>query len=402
MTEQNPFSEADLGGLKLRNRIIRSGCYEGFCREGEVTPELIEHHRRIAQGGIGMTTLAYGCVAPEGRTFADQIVIGPEAVPGLRKLTDAVHNEGSAVSIQLTHGGYFADPGVIKRKALGASKVFNNYRLRFPEPMGFQDISAVIDSFRNAAILVKEAGFDAVEIHAGHGYLLSQFLSPYTNRRNDDWGGSPERRSRFPSAVVEAVRAAVGGDFPVLVKMNVSDGISGGLEIEDAVAAASAFESAGATALVPSCGFTSKTPFMMLRGNVPVKEMARNRPSAVERIATRLFGRLMVQRYPYEPLFLRESSLKILQAVSIPVIYIGGVLTKENLTRLMMDGFPFVQVGRATIRDPDFLKKMESGVLEESDCDICNRCVAAMDGGGVYCVTRFEAPANQPRSADIH
>jgi len=395
MMTANPFSGASLGGLKLRNRIIRSGCYEGFCREGEVTSELIEHHRRVAQGGIGMTTLAYGCVAPEGRTFADQIVIGPETVPGLKQLADAVHSEGSAVSIQLTHGGYFADPGVIKRKALGASKVFNNYRFAFPSPMDTRDISAVIDSFRSAAILVKEAGFDAVEIHAGHGYLLSQFLSPYTNRRDDDWGGSPEKRRRLPSAVVESVRAAAGGDFPVLVKMNVSDGISGGLELEEAVAAASAFEAAGATALVPSCGFTSKTPFMMLRGNVPVKEMARNRPTAAERIATRLFGRLMVQNYPYEPLFLRDSSLKILEAVSIPVIYIGGVLTKENLTQLMKDGFPFIQIGRATIRDPDFPKKMESGVLEESDCDICNRCVAAMDGGGVQCVTRFENPVSQ-------
>jgi len=391
MSIVSPFSKAALAGLELKNRLIRSGCYEGFCRLGAVTPELIEHHRRIAEGGMAMTTLAYGCVSPEGRTFDDQIVITPDSVPGLEKLADAVHKEGAAVSIQLTHGGYFADPRAIGRKPLGVSKVFNNYRMTFPEPMDAGDITDVIDSFKQAALLVKKAGFDAVEIHAGHGYLLSQFLSSYTNRRNDEWGGTMEKRCRMPVAVIEAVRTAVGRDFPIIVKMNLSDGISGGLEIEDALIAAGRFEAAGASALVPSCGFTSKTPFMMLRGNVPVKEMAKNRPTLFERIATRLFGGFMVQTYPYQSLFLREGSLKILKAVSIPVIYIGGVLSRVDIDQLMEDGFSFVQIGRATIRDPDFPKKLEAGEIQESDCDICNRCVAAMDGGGVICVT------NQPQ-----
>lgn len=374
--------------------MIRSGCYEGYSRGGEVTEELIEHHRRTAEGGAAMTTLAYGCVVPEGRTFADQIVLRPESETGLRKLADAVHGEGAAISIQLTHGGYFADPKVIGRRPLGASRVFNNFRLTSPEPMGSAEINAVIEAFGNAAHLVRRAGFDAVEIHAGHGYLLSQFLSPYTNRREDDWGGSPEKRSRFPAAVIGSVRKAVGEDFPILVKMNVSDGISGGLEIDEAVGAALAFEEAGATALIPSCGFTSKTPFMMLRGNVPVKEMARNRPTLTERIATRLFGGFMVQTYPYEPLFLHEPAGRILNAVSIPVVYIGGVVSGSGIRQLMDEGFSFVQIGRATIRDPDFPNKLAAGVIEESDCDICNRCVAAMDGGGVVCVTAEEDSVN--------
>ena len=392
----DPFSPAHLGSLKLRNRMIRSGCYEGYCRTGKVTEELIKHHRRTAEGGVAMTTLAYGCVVPEGRTFADQIVIGPESVTGLKKLADVVHGEGAAISIQLTHGGYFADPKVIGRRPLGVSKVFNNFRFTSPDPMNSAEITSVIDAFGNAAHLVREAGFDAVEIHAGHGYLLSQFLSPYTNRRDDDWGGSPERRLRLPVAVIESVRKAVGEDFPVLVKMNVRDGISGGLEIEEAVGVAVAFEEAGATALIPSCGFTSKTPFMMLRGNVPVKEMARNRPTFSERIATRLFGRFMVQTYPYEPLFLHEPAGRILNAVSIPVVYVGGVVSGSGIRQLMDEGFSFVQIGRATIRDPDFPKKLASGEIEESDCDICNRCVAAMDGGGVVCVTAEEESISLP------
>ncbi len=386
---------ASLGGLKLRNRMIRSGCYEGYCRDGEVTDGLIEHHRQVARGGIAMTTLAYGCVLPEGRTFADQIVITSESISGLKKLADAVHREGAAISIQLTHGGYFVDPKVIGGTPMGASKVFNNYRMTSPKPMGLEDIKKVVGAFGTASALVKDAGFDAVEIHSGHGYLLSQFLSPHTNLRDDEWGGSPEKRSRLTADVIRKVRNSVGEAFPVLVKMNVSDGIKGGLEIDDAALAAGIFEQAGATALIPSCGFTSRTPFMMLRGNVPVKEMARNRPTASERILTRLFGGIMVQTYPYEPLFLREDAVKILDSVSIPVIYVGGVVSGKDISQLMDRGFSFVQIGRATIRDPDFPQKLIDRKIEESDCDICNRCVAAMDGGGVRCVTAEEESASQ-------
>lgn len=390
MNEQDFRRPAKLGGLELRNRLIRSGCYEGFCRDGEVTEGLINHHSELASGGIAMTTLAYGCVLPEGRTFADQIVISHDSLPGLKRLVEAVHTEGAAISIQLTHGGYFADPKVIGGTPMGASKVFNNYRMVSPAPMDAAEISRVIEAFGNAASLVQEAGFDAVEIHAGHGYLLSQFLSPYTNRRDDEWGGSPENRCRLPAAVVQAVRARVGEGFPILVKMNVSDGIKGGQEIEGAILTASAFENAGATALIPSCGFTSKTPFMMLRGNVPVKEMAKNRPTASERIMTRLFGGIMVQTYPYEPLFLQDYSEKILDAVKLPVIYVGGVVSERGISQLMGQGFSFVQIGRATIRDTEFPNKLIKGEITESDCDICNRCIAAMDGGGVYCVSTDE------------
>lgn len=390
MNDTNPYTPAELDGLKLRNRMIRSGCYEGYCRSGEVTDDLIEHHRRTAEGGIAMTTLAYGCVSPEGRTFADQIVISPGTLPGLKRLADTVHEEGAAVSIQLTHGGYFADPKVIGGTPLGASRVYNKFRMKSPKAMDGSEIAGIIDSFAAAAGLVRDAGFDAVEIHAGHGYLLSQFLSPYTNRRKDEWGGSPEHRRKLPTAVVRNVRKTLGDGFPILVKMNVSDGIAGGLELAEAVEAGRAFEEAGASALIPSCGFTSKTPFMMLRGNVPVKQMARNRPGAVERIATRLFGGLMVQTYPYEPLFLNEPAERILNSVTIPVIYVGGVISHSGIRSLMDRGFSFVQIGRATIRDPDFPKKLISGEVTQSDCDICNRCVAAMDGGGVVCVTAEE------------
>ena len=204
------FSRGKIGGLELRNRIIRSGCFEGMCQEGGVTEELIEHHRRVAEGGVGMTTVAYCSVTFDGRGFGHEMWMREEIVPDLRRLTDAVHGEGAAASIQLGHCGFFASKKEIGKTPLGASPKFCLFRMSRCKEMSEQEIGAMIEDFGKAAALAKHAGFDAVEIHSGHGYLLSQFLSPWTNHRKDRNGGSLENRLRFPAAVIERVREAVG------------------------------------------------------------------------------------------------------------------------------------------------------------------------------------------------
>lgn len=381
------FSPFALDGMTLRNRTIRSGCFEGMSQEGTVTERLIDHHRRLAAGGIGMTTVSYCSVSEDGRAFGHELWMRPEILPGLRRLTDAVHAEGAAASIQLGHCGFFASPSVIDRRPFGASPKFCLFRLSYCDEMSEEDIEKKTDDFVRAARLARQAGFDAVEIHAGHGYLLSQFLSPWTNRRGDRYGGSLENRMRFPTEVVRRVRAEVGGTYPILVKMNQCDGMRGGLELDESIEVARSFEAAGAGALVPSCGFTAKTPFHMLRGGVPVREMVRAQSSFFYRLGLSLFGRTMVQRYPFEPLFLLEGARRIRDAVSIPVGYIGGVLSRTDMETLVDEGFAFVQLGRATIRDPDFVRRLEHGESDRSDCDQCNRCIATMSVEGVRCVT---------------
>jgi 2,4-dienoyl-CoA reductase-like NADH-dependent reductase (Old Yellow Enzyme family) len=381
------LSPVRLGGLKLRNRIIRAGCYEGMAREGSVTDELVEHHRAVAAGGVGMTTVAYCAVDDDGRGFADMLLMRDELVPQLRRLTDAVHDAGAAASLQLVHCGYFADPRAIGSRPLGASEQFCAYRMSRCRAMSDEDIERKTERFAAAATRAREAGFDAVEIHAGHGYLLSQFLSPFTNHRTDRHGGTLENRLNFPAGVVRAVREAVGSDFPVLVKMNVSDGMPKGIGAEEAVEIARAFEKAGASALVPSCGFVSATSLYMLRGRVPYQEIAATQTSLVSRIALRLFGRLLVQEYTFEPLFLLEAVRALRRSVRTPVAYVGGVLSAYDIGQLFAEGFAFVQVGRATIRDPEFVNRMASGEIAASDCDHCNRCVAAMEEGGVRCIS---------------
>ena len=249
------------------------------------------------------------------------------------------------------------------------------------------DISEKVGDFVNAARMARDSGFDAIEIHAGHGYLLSQFLSSWTNKRQDEFGGSLRNRLKIPLQVIEKTRDILGVMFPILIKMNQFDGMDNGLTIHESKIVAKAFEKAGASALIPSSGFTAKVPFLMLRGRLPVEEMCDNQQGWLSRIGLKLFGRLMVPEHPYSPLFQLEGALRIRHAVKIPVVYIGGVESRRSMHEALDAGFEFVQVGRASIQDPDFVNKLKSGEIEQSPCDHCNRCVAAMDAGGVYCVS---------------
>jgi 2,4-dienoyl-CoA reductase-like NADH-dependent reductase (Old Yellow Enzyme family) len=377
-----PFT---LGDLALRNRVVRAGCFEGLSYGGEVTERLIAHHRRVAAGGVAMTTLSYCSVSYDGRAFGHELWMRPEIVPGLRAFAHAVHEEGAAASIQLGHCGFFASPSVIQRRPLGASAKFCLFRVSYCREMTHADIQEKTDDFVRAALTAREAGFDAVEIHAGHGYLLSQFLSPWTNHRRDEYGGALENRMRFPVDVVAKIRAALGPDFPILVKMNVRDGMKGGLELEESPKVAAGFAAAGATALVPSCGFTARTPLYMLRGKVPTWAFARAQDGILTKIGMALFGWALVQRYPFTPCFLKDEAAQIRDAVDIPVAYVGGVRSLDQMEELLESGFAFVQLGRATVHDPDFVAHLTSGETDHSDCDQCNRCIASMSVDGIAC-----------------
>lgn len=389
------FTPAKLAGLELKNRTIRAGCFEGMCQGGQVTDELIEHHRRVAAGGVAMTTVAYCSVSADGRAFDHEMWMRKEIVPDLKKLTDAVHREGSLASIQLGHSGFFTNKAVIGKRPLGASAKWCLFMRSYCREMTREDIEVKVQDFVTAAVLARDSGFDAIEIHAGHGYLLSQFLSPWTNRRNDAFGGALANRLRFPLEVVEKTRDILKDDFPILIKMNQVDGMKAGVSIHESQIIGRAFEKAGASALIPSSGFTSKVPFLMLRGGLPIEEMSRNQEGMLDRLGLKIFGRLMVPEHDYQSLFQLEGARKILEAVNIPVIYIGGVESLTDMRQVLDEGFSFVQLGRATIQDPDFVLKLEAGLIERSPCDHCNRCVAAMDAGGVHCVSNREGLLDQ-------
>jgi len=380
------FSKAKIADLELRNRIIRAGCFEGMCQSESPSESLLEHHRAVAAGGVGMTTVAYCGVSRDGLAFGHEMWMREEILPMLERMTGTIHQEGAAASIQLGHCGFFADPRITKKKALGPSRKFCTYRQAFSREMSEEDMARVRDDFGTAAGMAKDAGFDAVELHSGHGYLLSQFLSPWTNKRADDYGGALENRLRFPVSVIERVRERVGPGFPILVKMNLRDGFKGGAEVDDAIEIGKRYEAAGASALVLSCGFTSRTPLYMLRGKVPIRGFMKAVDGLLPKIGMLLFGRFMVRYYPFEEMFLLEEAAKVRGTVNVPLVLIGGVCSLENMATAVDKGFDFVQVGRATIRDPNIVRKMERGEVQGSDCDHCNRCVGEINSGPVRCV----------------
>jgi len=394
----SPFAPGRLGDLALRNRLIKTATFEGMSPGGVPSEALARHHRAIAAGGVGMTTVAYCAVSPAGRTFADQMWLRPEIVPALRRLTDSVHAEGAAASLQLGHCGFFTRsraPG--SRGARGPSFGLNVYGLAaglpFARAMGEGEIREVIEDFGRAASLAREAGFDAVELHLGHGYLLSQFLSPATNRRRDAWGGDLEGRLRLPLAVLRRVREQLGPGFPILAKTNLRDGFRGGLEVAESVEIGRALEREGADAIVPSGGFTSRNAFYMLRGGVPIQGMAEVEESRAMRLAIRLFGPLRIRAVPFEELFFLPEARALRAAVRLPLVLLGGARSLDAVERALGEGFDFVALGRALIADPDLPARWARGERARSRCTSCNECVVEMDRGGVRCVLDGPRPA---------
>ena len=390
MNFADAFTPTQLGPLRLRNRFIKTATYEGMCPDSMPSDDLVEHHRRIAAGGVAMTTVAYASVSPNGRTFPEQLTMRPEVVPALRRVVEAIHAEGAAASLQLGHCGYFSKntelPG---RTSLGPSRLFNAYGvfkgMFFSRAMSHAELDEVVEDFGRAAALALDAGFDALELHLGHGYLLSQFLSPWSNRRSDDYGGSLSNRLRLPLRVLARVREAVGST-PILAKINVNDGFAGGLEETEAVEIAAALDQAGIDAIVTSGGFTSKSPLYLMRGERPLRDMIEVEKSSAQRLALLVFGPAVIRAWPFEENFFQAAGEQIRARVSCPVALLGGISSRAGVERAMQAGFPLLVVGRALIHDPDFVHKLHSGAIERSGCTHCNRCIAEMDRpGGVRC-----------------
>ena len=385
------FAPGRLGRLALGNRVIKAATYEGMSPGGIPSDALLGFHRDLAAGGVAMTTVAYCAVSPAGRTFADQMTMREEIVPALRRLTDAVHAEGAAASIQLGHCGFFSKSRERGgRGPRGPSFTLNTYGLSagmpFARAMTEDDIDRVIEDFGEAAARAVRAGFDAVELHLGHGYLLSQFISPATNRRRDRWGGSLDNRMRLPVAVLGRVRERVGPECAVLAKTNLSDGFRGGLELAEAIGVAERLEAAGVDAIVLSGGFTSRSPFYLFRGPAPLRSMIEVEKSRLARLVLRLVGPSFIRSYPFEEMFFLPEAREVRRAVRVPLVLLGGILSLVNMERAMDEGFDFVAMGRALIADPDLVRRMRRGDMARSRCISCNECVAEMDRGGVRCV----------------
>ena len=383
------FTPGRLGPIELRNRIVKCGTNEGMSQGGLVTQQLIDWHREFAAGGVAMTTLAYCSVSSDGRTFPHQVWMREEALPGLARFADAVHAEGARVAIQIGHAGWFASPHATGTAPVGPSRSFSPHAQAFSRAMTDADFARLTEAFASAARLAVRAGFDAIEVHVGHGYLLSQFLSPYNNRRADEWGGSLENRARFPRQVLRAVREAAGSGAAVYAKLNMEDGFRGGLTLEDGIEVARRLEADGSVdALQLTGGHTTRTPFYLMRGAVPLADMARNQTHWFRRLAFQLFGRVLIRSYKFEEAFFLPQARRFRAAVRLPLMLLGGVTRLATMESALAEGFDFLAMGRGLIRDPDLALRMQAGELGGSRCVPCNRCVIEMERGGTRCVMR--------------
>jgi 2,4-dienoyl-CoA reductase-like NADH-dependent reductase (Old Yellow Enzyme family) len=383
----NPFDPARLGPLQLRNRVVKAATFEGMARGGLVSDGLVEYVARPARGGVGMTTLAYCAVSSEGRTYRHQIWMRPEALPGLRRLTDAVHAEGAAACVQLGHAGWFANPRASGLPAVAPSRVFSPYGMGFPRALDADGLARLRGAYAESARLALEAGFDCLEIHMGHGYLLSQFLSPHTNRRRDAYGGPIENRARLLREVARDVREVVGDRGALTAKLNMDDGFAGGLSPDEGVEVARLLEADGALdALQLTVGFTGRTPMYLMRGEVPIDEMIAAERSLLRRLGMRILAPSLVKPYPFEEAFLLPLARRVRAAVRMPLMLLGGVTRLDTLRQAMAEGFDFVAMARALLFDPDLVQHYRSGEAATSGCTHCNRCMTAMERGGTRCV----------------
>ncbi|MBD0861620.1 NADH:flavin oxidoreductase [Gordonia sp. zg691] len=388
-----PFSPAKLGPLTLRNRLIKCATFEGMTPDAVVTDELIEFHREVAAGGVAMSTVAYCAISPEGRTDRHQIYMRPEAVPGLQKLTDAIHSEGALAAAQLGHAGAVANSVSNRGKALGPSHI--------PAPMGMSvtrkvtadDIAELRVKFRRAARLAVDSGFDGLEIHCGHNYLISSFLSPLLNRRRDSYGGSLVNRARIAREVVESVREEVGDEAAIWVKLNTYDGVGrpdierspkarargraklSGFNIDEACQVAQLLESDGhLDAIEPTAGSSLLNPMYLFHGDAPRKEFA-DAFSGAMKYGLKAFAPVFLKNYQYHDGYLLPLARELRKAVDLPMILLGGITDRPSMDLAMAEGFDFMAMGRAILREPDLPLRLAQDPATQSKCIHCNLCM---------------------------
>ena len=372
------FTPAKIGPVELRNRSIRSAAFEGMGKDNAPTPMLRDYHLSVARGGVGMTTLAYAGICRSALSFDTQLWLRPQIVKPLREITDGIHEAGAKASIQIGHCGNMTHRSTAGWTPVGASTGFNLYSPTFVRGLREDELKDIARCFGDAVRTARDAGFDCVEVHAGHGYLISQFLSPFTNHRRDRFGGSLDNRMTFMRMCMEEVMKAAGSDMGVLVKTNMRDGFKGGLETEDCLTVARELERLGAHAIVLSGGFVSKAPMYVMRGEMPIYSMTHYMKQLWLKYGVRMAGKYMIRNEPYSDLYFLDDARVFRRELKLPLVYVGGAVSGEGIEQVLGEGFEFVQMGRALLREPDFVNRLREDPSHNCGCDHVNYCIARM------------------------
>lgn len=379
------FTPAAIGPVVLPNRSIRSAAFEGMGKANGPTDMLRDYHWSVAEGGVGMTTLAYAGINRTALSFDTQLWLRPEISAPLRDITDGIHARGAKASIQIGHCGNMTHRKTAGGIPVGASSGFNLYSPTIVRGLRKDELSKIARDFGDAVRTARDSGFDCVEVHAGHGYLISQFLSPYTNHRRDEYGGSLDNRMRFMRMCMDEVMKAAGSDMGVLVKTNMRDGFKGGLDIDDCIIVARELEALGAHALVLSGGFVSKAPLYVMRGEIPPYSMSYYMKLWWLKLGVRYVGKFMMPPVEFKPLYFLDDARIFRRELKLPLVYVGGVVDGAGIDRVLSEGFEFVQMGRALLKEPDFINKLRHEAGHHCGCEHINYCIARMYSREMAC-----------------
>jgi 2,4-dienoyl-CoA reductase-like NADH-dependent reductase (Old Yellow Enzyme family) len=358
------FEQSEINGMVLSNRFVRSATWEGMAAEdGAVTPRLNEEMVNLALGEVGLIITGHAYIRSEGQAGPFQMgMYKDELIPGLQRMTDNVHEAGGKIIVQLAHAGHFAIKHLTGQTPLVASN-FEGLAKSPRKEMTVQDIQELIEAFKGAAVRAKTAGFDGVQIHSAHGYLLSQFLSPSFNQRQDEYGGDIRNRVKIHLKILEAIRKAVGNDYPILIKMNSQDFVENGLSLEDSLQAGKMLADAGLNAIELSGGMLTSGKLSPSRGGINSEE---------------------------KEAYFREAAKLFKSEIDIPLILVGGMRSFEVADRFVADGVAdYISMCRPLIREPDLIKRWKAGDRRKAECNSDNLCFGpAMEGKGIFCVTK--------------
>lgn len=357
------FDHTTINGMTLRNRLVRSATWEGMCEvDGRPTDKLTKCYRDLAKGEVGLIISGYTFVRPDGKQLPGKMGIHTDDFGvEMQAITKAVHDEGGKICIQLVHAGGQTDSATAGRQPLAPSAVQVDQFSEVPQELSKQDIADIVKAFGEAAKRSKVWGFDGVQLHGAHGYLVNQFLSPLTNRRTDEYGGSIESRCRFLVEVYNTVRQTVGNDYPVMIKLNGADNLDGGLTIEDAVYAAKAIDDAGIDAIEVSGGTPASGD------NSPI--------------------RIKIKK-PAQEAYNLNLAKDVKNAVSCPVMVVGGFRSYEVAEKAINDdALDYISMARPFIREPNLARRWKQGDTSHATCISCNGCFKpGLQEGGIYCV----------------
>lgn len=390
-TVPDVFAPATLGPVTLRNRIVKAATFEGKTPDGVVTQELVDYHLAPARGGVGMTTVAYLGVSPEGPTHSGGIVVSERSAPGLAMLAEKIHETGARVAGQLGHAGPVANGRSNGAQAVAPSRFFNPMGMKFARAATEADITRITRDYVRAARTLVDAGFDALEIHMAHNYLLSSFLAPGINRRKDSWSGPLENRARFARQVARAVREEIGTDAAIYAKVSLNDGHGAGLRTEEALEFATMLDDDGTLDAMQMTGGSSlMNPMYLFRGGRPVKEFAAQMQQPMK-LGLRVFGKGFMKAYPFEEAYFREKALAWRKEIRTPLMLLGGINRVDTMQQAMADGFQFVTMGRALLFEPDLVNRLAAAEATSGSCIHCNRCMPTIYAtGGTHCPVLVE------------